>query len=86
MSTFEKIKSRIMHKPTYNDITTNEIQSFLLKYGFELKHINGSHFIYAYPCLNKVIVLNVPMHNPVKPTYIDHIRDAIILIEGENNE
>lgn len=86
MSTFEKIKAKIMHEPTYNDFSPKEIQSFLQRYGFELKHVKGSHFIYAYPMSEKLIMINVPMHNPVKPTYIDHIRDAISLIEGGKNE
>ena len=49
MSTFEKTKDKIMHTPTLNDIMPNELQAFLDKYGFKLKHVKGSHFIYEYP-------------------------------------
>ena len=83
MSTLDKIKEKIMRTPTLNDIMPNELQSFLKKYGFILKHVNGSHFIYEYPGNSKVFMLNIPMHKPVKPTYIDQIRERIIEIEGE---
>lgn len=83
MSTFDKIKEKIMRTPTLNDIMPNELQSFLNKYGFILKHVNGSHFIYEYLGNSKVFMLNIPMHKPVKPTYIDQIRERIIEIEGE---
>ena len=82
MSTFEKTKEKIMRTPTLNGIMPNELQNFLKKYGFVLKHVNGSHFIYEYPGNNK-FMLNIPMHKPVKPTYIDQIRERIIEIEGE---
>ena len=72
MSTFEKTKDKIMHTPTLNDIMPNELQAFLDKYGFKLKHVKGSHFIYEYP--------------PVKPTYIDQVRERIMEIEGESEQ
>ena len=83
MSTFEKTKEKIMRTPPLNGIMPNELQNFLEKYGFVLKHVNGSHFIYEYPRNSKVFMLNIPMHKPVKPTYIDQIRERIIEIEGE---
>lgn len=83
MSTFEKMKEKIMRTPTVNDIMPKELQNFLEKYGFIRKSVKGSHFIYAYPTTNKVFILNIPMHKPVKPTYIDQIRDRIIEIEGD---
>lgn len=81
MSTFDKVKAKIMCTPTANDFTPKEIQSFLQKYGFVLKHINGSHYIYSFPSSGKNLMLNIPMHSPVKPTYIDHIRQCILEIE-----
>lgn len=86
MSTFEKTKDKIMHTPTLNDIKPNELQAFLDKYGFKLKHVKGSHFIYEYPTQNKVFMLNIPMHKPVKPTYIDQVRERIMEIEGETEQ
>ncbi|MBQ8522762.1 MAG: type II toxin-antitoxin system HicA family toxin [Clostridia bacterium] len=83
MSKHEKTKQKILSTPTANDFTPKEIQNFLDKYGFILKHVNGSHFIYAYPNGDREFMLNIPMHNPVKPSYIDKIRKCIREIEGE---
>lgn len=83
MSQFEKLKQKILSTPTANDITAKEIQAFLKKYGFELKHSKGSHFIYRYKLSDDEIMLNIPMHSPIKPAYIDHIRARIQKIEGE---
>ena len=81
MSTFEKVKARIMKKPTVNDLMPNEVKNFLIHYGFIEKRVRGDHFIYVYPNFSE-IVLNIPMHKPIKEAYVDHIRNAIILIEG----
>lgn len=87
MSTLEKMKVRILSKKSPNDLTTKEVQNFLKRYGFVRKHVNGSHFIYEYPTSKRNFVLNIPMHSPVKPWYIDKIREAILEIEeGEKNE
>lgn len=83
MSTFDKLKAKILSTPPANDFTAKEIQHFLEKYGFVCKHVKGSHFIYCYEAIGKVMVLNIPMHSPVKPTYIDQIRKCILEIEGE---
>ena len=81
MSTYEKIKAIIMKLPPPNNLSPKEVQNFLIKYGFELKHSKGSHFLYKYSKGDKVLILNIPMHNPVKPTYIDQIRECIEEIE-----
>jgi len=83
MSSYDKIKQKILSTPTANDFTPKEIQNFLTKFGFVLKRSKGSHFIYAFPGENGELVLNIPMHNPVKPAYIDEIRKRIKEIEGE---
>ena len=64
-------------------VVTNSSLMFLEKYGFIQKRVNGSHFIYSYPSKNRNIMLNIPMHSPIKPTYIDHIRECILEIEGD---
>ena len=86
MSSFEKMKEKIMRTPTVKDIMPNDLQNFLNHYGFKLKHVNGDHFIYDYPGKKKNFMLNIPMAKPVKPSYIDKVRDSIIEIEGECNE
>ncbi len=35
---------------------------------------------------NKVSMLNIPMHKPVKPTYVDQVRERIMEIEGESEQ
>ena len=86
MSAFEKLKTKFMQQPVLNNITAEEVKSFLKHYGFIEKHINGSHFIYGYMNDSREIMLNIPMHSPIKPTYIKHIRKAILEIEGGNDE
>lgn len=81
MGTQDKIKVKIMKTPTAKDIEPRELQSFLDNYGFILKRTNGSHFIYEYPTVSKTFMLNVPMHSPVKPAYIDLLRDIICELE-----
>jgi predicted RNA binding protein YcfA (HicA-like mRNA interferase family) len=83
MGKYDNIKEKIMRVPTANDISPDKLQSFLKHYGFEIKHVNGSHYIYAYKGTGKTFMLNIPMHNPVKPTYIDQVRQRIKEIEEE---
>ena len=72
-----------MKKPTNKNIMPRDIQNFLEHYGFTLEHVNGDHFIYCYPRINKNIMLNIPMAKPVKPAYIDQIRKTILEIEED---
>lgn len=83
MGRFEDMKDKIMKTPTASDITPKQLKSFLDHYGFILKRSTGSHFIYEYKGTNKVFMLNIPMHNPVKPAYIDEVRKRIMEIEEE---
>lgn len=86
MSKYEKAKERILSVPPPNDITPTELQNFLNKCGFVCKRAHGSHFIYEYPAKQRRMMLNIPMHNPVKPTYIDQVRECMEEILGENYE
>lgn len=81
MGSYDKMLEKIKKTPTAKDITPKELQSFLLHFGFKLKRSRGSHFIYEYPTEEKNFPLNIPMHSPVKPAYIDKIRDIIYEIE-----
>lgn len=82
MTTFDKVKAKILKTPTARDFTAREVKNFLERYGFVLKNVpKGSHFVYGYPGYDEIVV-NIPMHSPIKPTYIDHIRKAILDIEG----
>lgn len=82
MGTQDNMKIKIMKTPTVKDIEPKALQSFLNHYGFKLKRTKGSHFIYEYPTDIRTFMINIPMHSPVKPTYIDAIRDIIFEIEG----
>lgn len=81
MGTQDNMKERIMKTPTAKDIEPRELQSFLNHYGFRLKRSKGSHFMYEYPTESRTFMLNVPMHSPVKPAYIDLLRDIICELE-----
>ncbi|MBR3933634.1 MAG: type II toxin-antitoxin system HicA family toxin [Clostridia bacterium] len=82
MGKYDNIRDKIMKTPTAKDIGPRELQSFLDHYGFKLKRSKGSHFMYEYPSTSRNIMLNIPMHSPVKPAYIDKIRDILYEIEG----
>lgn len=81
----DDFKAKIMKRPTATDIKPKKLQSFLTSYGFVLKRSNASHFIYEYidTVKNKKHQIVVPMHDPIKPAYIDKIRDIILEVEGE---
>jgi len=81
MSTFEKMKDLILKKPTVNNIMPKDLQNFLIHYGFVLKRIKGDHFIYSLG--NDDFVISIPMHKPVKQTYIDQVRTIITENESE---
>ena len=81
MGKYDTMLERIKKTPTVKDITPDELKAFLKHYGFRLKRSTGSHFIYEYPTQEKAFVLNIPMKNPVKPTYIDQIREIILELE-----
>ncbi len=78
----DNMLERIKKKPTAKDISPEELQSFLKHYGFNLKRTKGDHFIYEYPTKEKVFILNIPMKKPVKPVYIDMLREIILEMEG----
>ena len=80
MGNYDKTKEKIMRTPTVKDIEPRELQSFLIHYGFKLKRTSGSHFIYEYP--NGEDSFPIPMHSPIKPAYIDKIREIISDLEG----
>lgn len=82
MGSQDNMKQKILKTPTAKDIEPRELQSFLKNYGFCLKRSNGSHFIYEYPTGAKPFILNIPMHSPVKPAYIDMIRNIIDELES----
>ncbi len=82
MGAQDKMKEKILKTPTSKDIEPKELQSFLNYYGFKLKRTTGSHYIYEYPTESRTFMLNIPMHSPVKPAYIDMIRDILCELEG----
>ena len=84
MSQFEKFKAKILSKEVPKDITPNELQIFLRKYGFDLQSVRGSHYIYKHPDLK--VNLTIPMHKPVKPVYIDLLKEKINELEGKNEK
>ena len=88
MGRADAFKNKILRKPTATDIKPEKMQSFLERFGFVLKRSNGSHFMYEYidSQTGKHYPLVIPMHDPIKPAYIDQIRKIIIEVEGENDD
>jgi predicted RNA binding protein YcfA (HicA-like mRNA interferase family) len=80
MSQFEKFKNTILSKSVPNDIQAAQLQSFMLKMGFSLHGVKGSHYNYKHKDLS--YLLTIPMHKEsVKQAYIRMVRDAVREVE-----
>ena len=77
MSTREKLKQRIFNLA--RDITPDEIKVFMKHEGFELKSVNGDHFIYKHPKLDNHV--NIVMNKNIKLAYIKNVKNAIQILE-----
>jgi predicted RNA binding protein YcfA (HicA-like mRNA interferase family) len=85
MSQFEKMKEKMLSAEPHKDIMPNELRAFMLKAGFMLDRVKGSHHIYSHKGLPND--LTIPMHNtqPVKPVYIRLVREKLLKLEDKEN-
>lgn len=81
MSSYEKMKQKILQTPARKDIMPTELQNFLEKYGFKLMRIRGDHFIFKIQTEFLTKSLIIPMASPIKPVYINQLREIIIEVE-----
>ena len=58
-----------------NSVRPEELRAVLERYGFELRSVRGSHWIYKHPQL--VRGLAVPYRRPLKPIYVAQALNAI---------
>ena len=80
MSQFEKFKARILQDKVPVNVMPEELQKFMLNYGFELKSKVGSHFTYKHHKI--AYCVTIPMHKPIKFVYIKLVKKAIKDLEG----
>ncbi|MDR1256884.1 MAG: type II toxin-antitoxin system HicA family toxin [Spirochaetaceae bacterium] len=81
MSQFVKMKEKMLSAKPHKDVMPNELRAFMLKAGFVLDRVKGSHYIYSHKKLPND--LTIPMHNqPVKPVYIRLVREKLLELEG----
>ncbi len=87
MSTKDKLKSKIMEKPTRSDITFDEMNSFLTNNGFKEKNSKhaGSHRLYEHANCEKIV--NIQSKNGLVQKYqvlqVQKIVEEMIEDEGD---
>ncbi|MEZ4493651.1 MAG: type II toxin-antitoxin system HicA family toxin [Dehalococcoidia bacterium] len=57
------------------NVRPEELRAVLERYGFSLRSVHGSHWIYRHPALARR--LSVPYRRPLKPIYVRMSLEAI---------
>jgi predicted RNA binding protein YcfA (HicA-like mRNA interferase family) len=57
------------------DVRPEELRTVLGRYGFELRSVHGSHWIYKHPGLARRLA--IPYRRPLKPIYVQQAINAI---------
>ena len=80
MSQFDKLLQRI--GALDNNMRFNELRKVLEKYGYEMKgpSSGSSHMTFRKAGKNPI---TIPMHDPIKRTYVEKVKEAI---EGESGD
>lgn len=80
MSQWKKLLSKI--KSLSKDLRFDELKKILEKYGYVSKYPSGgsSHCTFRKPGKK---ILTIPVHKPIKKTYIEMVRD---IVEEEERE
>jgi predicted RNA binding protein YcfA (HicA-like mRNA interferase family) len=58
-----------------NNVRPEELRAVLERYGFELRSVRGSHWIYKHPQLARRLA--IPYRRPLKPIYVTQAVHAI---------
>jgi predicted RNA binding protein YcfA (HicA-like mRNA interferase family) len=77
MTKRDKLRQKLRN--SQKSVKFTELETLLLRFGFMLTRVKGSHHFYQYlqDDINEIIV--VPLHgNEVKPKYV---KDAIVLLD-----
>jgi predicted RNA binding protein YcfA (HicA-like mRNA interferase family) len=76
MSKREKLRSKLRNNP--KDAARQDVETLLLRFGFTLARIRGSHHIFDFDDGERFKQIIIPFHrNIVKSTYVEKILDAI---------
>lgn len=81
MGKYEKLKEKIFANPRKVNITIDEVKYLLLRKGFRLERVRGSHYQFSHPKLKEIIT--IASHNKrVLSAYIEKIKIAIEKLEN----
>ena len=69
MSKREKLRRKLRNNP--KDATMQEVETLLMRFGFTLERIQGSHHIYRYTDGKQISKIVVPLHGrKVRTIYV----------------
>ncbi len=81
MGYYEKLLTKIMENPYRTDITIEEVKKLLIRNGFILQSVKGSHHVFVHNDLDYPICIPSKKGRFVKPAYIMVIKKALEAME-----
>jgi predicted RNA binding protein YcfA (HicA-like mRNA interferase family) len=86
MSRFEKLLLKILDGKSDNNLSLNDLKTFLLKLGFEERAGAGSHTLYKKHGLVEMINLQSTKDGKAKPYQVKQVREIILKYKLGKNE
>lgn len=80
MGKYEKLKEKVFANPRKVNITIDEVKYLLLRNGFRLERIKGSHYQFSHFKLNEILTI-VSHDKRILSAYIEKIKDALEKLE-----
>jgi predicted RNA binding protein YcfA (HicA-like mRNA interferase family) len=78
MSKFEKMLLKLMSGKSDNNLSINELKSFLNQLGFIERQASGSHTLYKKTGIPEIINIQSTKDGQAKPYQVKQIRDIIL--------
>lgn len=77
MSKRDKLRRKLRNNP--NDVTMQEVETLLLRFGFRLERISGSHHIFRYKVGEQLGRIVVPLHG--RKVGAVYVKQAVELLD-----
>jgi len=72
----DKLRRKLRNNPT--DATMQDVETLLVRFGFTLVRVTGSHHIYEYDDGERTQQITVPLHGrKVKKVYVQQISEIL---------
>jgi predicted RNA binding protein YcfA (HicA-like mRNA interferase family) len=76
MSKREKLRRKLRNNPT--DATMQEVETLLLRFGFVLDRVSGSHHLFVYKQGEGYRSIGIPLHGrKVKKVYVERVIELL---------